>query len=241
MARSFASQTSDQVAVPDYAGLLQYSSASILAWFKRAAAPTSGANLTIYQELLPDVAEIFINMLATPGADNGALEVAWEGTLRASFTSTNLFDDDLWHWLLLVRRSSGTFVELYVDGVSEGSSATNPGTNATSKTIKWGGQLNSSFGGRLARCAAFARTLDINEARTFAFGRPPSGSVDFYHEMMGGSPEPDWSGNGRNGTLTATTVADHAPIGPWFGLNLGRHLVSDHLILHGERLGVARV
>lgn len=36
-----------------------------------------------------------------------------------------------------------------------------------------------------------------------------------------GSPEPDWSGKGNNGTVTGTTIGANPPIAPFFGLDLG--------------------
>jgi len=226
MARSFASQGSDQISFGAGNGLNSVTAASLLVWFKHAGAPTSGNWLGIYSEWADFNDIISVSMKTTNDADNGKLYCLWRTpTEITDFTSATAWDDGLWHWLLLVRRTSGNYTELYVDGVSEASQATDPSTSATSKTIDWGfdndAGANASFGGSLARGMGFTRTLTVEEAKSYAFGRPPLGSVQFYHELIGASPEPDWSGNVRSGTLTGTAVADHAPVGPWFGLDLG--------------------
>lgn len=41
--------------------------------------------------------------------------------------------------------------------------------------------------------------------------------------LIGASPEPDFSGGGHSGTVAGSSVADHAPVGPWSGFDLGRH------------------
>jgi len=38
-----------------------------------------------------------------------------------------------------------------------------------------------------------------------------------------GSPEPDWSGKGNNGTVTGSTIGNNPPVAPWFGLDSGWH------------------
>jgi hypothetical protein len=54
--------------------------------------------------------------------------------------------------------------------------------------------------------------------------RVTSGSVLFTHYGYNGlSTQPDWSGNGNNGTVTGTPpgAADHVPLGPFFGADVG--------------------
>jgi len=109
-----------------------------------------------------------------------------------------------------------------VDGVSQGSSTTDPSTDATELTARyWGNNgasvADSSFLGRLARCAYIAGTeLTPQQADHFLYtGRSPVAMTQWL-EMGQASPEPDWSGNGLSGTVTGATVADHAPVAPLF-------------------------
>lgn len=51
--------------------------------------------------------------------------------------------------------------------------------------------------------------------------RVTSGCVLFCHYGFNGTgTQPDWSGNGINGTVTGTTQSDHAPISPPFGYDI---------------------
>lgn len=49
-----------------------------------------------------------------------------------------------------------------------------------------------------------------------------TGCVLFSHYGFNGTgTQPDWSGNGNSGAVTGATVADHVPLGPAFGFDLG--------------------
>ena len=46
--------------------------------------------------------------------------------------------------------------------------------------------------------------------------------VEFYLPLGLGSPEPDFSGKGKNGTIIGSpTITDNPPVGPWYGFDLG--------------------
>lgn len=56
------------------------------------------------------------------------------------------------------------------------------------------------------------------------FQRVSSGCLLFTHYGFGGTgTQADWSGNGNNGTVTNATLADHFPLGPFFGFDSGHH------------------
>lgn len=235
MSRSFADQTTDRI---DFAGtapvLYNQTNATILAWFKRGTAPSSGGWPTIFFELAAFNKKVSIFMIAG-GVDQAKLDAAWRTpTANVSITSTNTFDDDAWHRLCFVRNSSSPFIELFVDGVSEASSATDPSTDATDPTTEfWGNNnnTNASFGGELARCAFVAGTsLAIQDAESFLLTARTVVKMDHWIEMIGSSPEPDWSGNGNNGTVTAAVAADHIPVGPIFGFDDSQQIVSEQAI-----------
>ena len=222
MARTFANQTSDRI---DYSGsapiLYNQTNASVMAWFKRGTAATSGRFHAIFIQQAAFNEVVNIQMATGDGANEGRLSVLWRTPSNlASFVSANAFDNDAWHWVLFVRNSSSPYVELFVDGVSEGSSTTDPGTDASNPTDEYWGNDNAelgSFGGELARCAFVAGTsLTVEQARSFMFGGFLPVPMSNLIEMVGGSPEPDWSGVGNNGAVTNTSVADHPPIAPLF-------------------------
>lgn len=150
----------------------------------------------------------------------GTLHLTWRTpTALAQFDTTTAWDDGNWHRCLVVRRSSGNFIEMYIDGVSQGSDAVNnPTTDATAATAQmWGNNgsvTTQSFGGSLARCAFVAGTvLTAGQADTFLYaGDMPTGVLlSQWLEMKGASPEVDRSGNGLNGTIAGTTFQDASP------------------------------
>lgn len=85
-----------------------------------------------------------------------------------------------------------------------------------------------SINGRIAEVAVWAAALNTDEIAALAAGISPRfirhTSLEGYWPLQGiGSPEPDYSGNGRTGTLngdtTTPTIADHVYTQPLFGFN----------------------
>lgn len=76
--------------------------------------------------------------------------------------------------------------------------------------------------GRIARVAVVqASQLSDGEFRTWAYtGRLPRAALFDCH-VLGRSPEMDYSGNAIAMTVTGTSIADHAPVGPMFGFDYG--------------------
>lgn len=82
-----------------------------------------------------------------------------------------------------------------------------------------------SIPGRIAIATLYGGVaLSVAEMQSWQF-RPRvlnSSCLQFtYYGFAGTSTQPDWSGGGRNGTVTGATVADHVPLGPPFGFDLG--------------------
>lgn len=73
----------------------------------------------------------------------------------------------------------------------------------------------TTFDGRIAYCRWFNAALTADELTAVMYNRParPSALV-FFMPLIGASPEPDWSGNGSNGTVTGAVVADGPPVPP---------------------------
>jgi len=80
-----------------------------------------------------------------------------------------------------------------------------------------------TWNGRHAEFCIYNRILSADEIKTlYKFGpRKVPGGLVLYIPLIGASPEPDFSGNALNGTVTGTSVADHAPVAPPFGFDMG--------------------
>jgi len=81
----------------------------------------------------------------------------------------------------------------------------------------------NSFDGRIAEVAVWGGgAILANEIAALANKLPPTRAVRsktlvFWGPLGQGSPEPDWSGNANNCTVTGAVVADHPPVAPYFG------------------------
>ncbi|HEY8836497.1 MAG TPA: LamG domain-containing protein [Dehalococcoidia bacterium] len=136
-------------------------------------------------------------------------------------TVTGTVAANTWNHAALVAPSSGSTL-LYLNGVK----ATDSGAGAGSVSpnnftvgrndIVAGG--NNYLTGRVAEAILWSDALTDVEISALASGahhlRVHSKDIVLYWPLYGtGSPEPDLSGNGHNGTLTnAPTLANHAPV-----------------------------
>lgn len=126
----------------------------------------------------------------------------------------------------------GANLRNYVDGVETASSPSaatgTMGTNALNLAIgadpeEFAALQASSFPGRLAEPAIWNVAASAGEMAALARGVSPlrirPTALLGYWPLFGvGSPEPDYSGNGNNGTITGSvTQADHAPVQAPFG------------------------
>ena len=69
----------------------------------------------------------------------------------------------------------------------------------------------------LANIVFYTRELTLGEHSSNMTGHVPiPGSLSLWAPLIGSSPEPNWSGNALNGTVTSTTVVGGAPIQPPF-------------------------
>jgi hypothetical protein len=74
----------------------------------------------------------------------------------------------------------------------------------------------AAWPGTIAWFAHWNRVLTLAEVVEQQFNpHVTSGCVLFMHLGYNGTgTQPDWSGNGNNGTVTSATVSDHVPLGP---------------------------
>lgn len=134
--------------------------------------------------------------------------------------------------------STNTNQKLWIGDLT--TSAAEPGAYATqqassgtivsnaSGTLKWGNRngADRSIDGRIAWAAIWSGTT-MTQAQVRAQQFSPHITADgncviFMHLGYNGTgTQPDWSGNSNAGTVTGATVADHVPLGPFFGFDLG--------------------
>jgi len=91
----------------------------------------------------------------------------------------------------------------------------------TVSPFTFGNNANSTtrvFIGDIAAVSFFNRVLTANEIyQVWRFNAPLSGRiVQSHYGLLGTGTQPDWSGNGRTGTVTGATVSAHVPLGPLF-------------------------
>jgi len=131
-------------------------------------------------------------------------------------------------WHHGVGRYDGSNVSVWLDGVNETETARTGDLETASHDIFIGrnpGSDTDEWDGRLAEIFVANRAYTDNEILAVARGLPPirlgNPSLVGYWPLGLGSPEPDLSGQGRNGTVTGAVIADHAPIALPFGFDEG--------------------
>lgn len=79
----------------------------------------------------------------------------------------------------------------------------------------------ATFDGPIANARVFNAALSANELTALMYGRPVRGaSLRGWWPLIGASPEPDWSGNVANGTVTGALVDRNPPIpAPFSGID----------------------
>lgn len=109
-------------------------------------------------------------------------------------------------------------VHIYIDSVevsygtqTNGSGAL--GDNSTAALTVGNNQaLTSDYDGILAHVQIFTRVLSASEIKQASyFPGSITNGLAFYAPLWGGSPEPDYSGNRNNGTVTGATVSSNNP------------------------------
>ena len=157
-------------------------------------------------------------------------------------SSSSGFDDSAWHWFAALKRGSTDF-EFYVDGVSQGSSSTGVNSGGTITKVWVGNPVGTNVlpdGGRVAHLVTVPSSITIDEARSLAYGQICR-STRLFVPLGWGSPEPDYSGNGYSGTVTGTSKADHAPVGPPFSFKPSTVVVPAPILLDAAVTATATV
>jgi hypothetical protein len=231
MARSFNVLNTDLVSWTGGPIMYNQTACSVGFWFKKDTMTSSAGYPFCF-----DQQSAFNKRLACMFGDGsiagqglGTLQYEWRTPTASSqvLQTTNRWDDGKWHRCLIVRRNVSPYTEIYIDGVSEGSSTTDCSTDATTPAGQYvganfqgggNGQFGSNGNGSMARFFILSGvTLTPHQADQILFYGLPNQKLDLLWELGIGSPEPDWSGNGISGSVTGTAVAAN---GPWvLGMN----------------------
>ena len=134
-------------------------------------------------------------------------------------TSTGLISLNAWAHLCAVFKSGANGARIYINATQR-ASVTNNETFPTPDTFTAGGDVPNNtryFAGILAEQGVWNVELTDLEIKSLASGMPPSRvrrtALVLYWPFHGiGSPEPDLSGHGRTGTVTAPVRGNHPPV-----------------------------
>ena len=191
--------------------LVRYLDADRVSWGKLVGAAPRSAKDSLAVEPLKSSVSTTRELISY--LDANSLEFEATLTLGASQLLSPITSDSTPNWTV------------YVNGVSLGSQVgaaiTDGGHNLSIGQQGDGTTQCNEFVGRLAEVAIWkGATLSAAEITALASGTSPSavrsGSLTGYWPLYGvASPEPDYSGNVGNGTVTGSSAANHCPCGKY--------------------------
>jgi len=118
---------------------------------------------------------------------------------------------------------SAAAVEVTYGTKTDGDGARN---NDGANDLQIGNSNNTTLAlqGRIAVVAYLAQEMTLPQIISWQW-RPRSTATTKLFIILGSaaaaSVQPDWTGNANNGTPTGLAMADHVPLGPWFGHQFG--------------------
>jgi hypothetical protein len=198
---------------------------TVAAWFYPADATNYKTICYIGDK---DVADHYF-LLQLGGTGAVKVRATARGNVSQTATSTANYSASVWQHAAAVF-ASATSRTAYLDGVA-GTENTVSQTPSGCDRIAIGGNRDSTpddyFGGRIAELGIWNVALTAGEIQSLADGMSPlrvrrTSLVRYYPLPANTGDAFDYSGNA--GTLTDTntvSVADHAPVGPMFGYDLG--------------------
>lgn len=152
---------------------------------------------------------------------SGYTQSAYHGDVSSGFPNAQLTSTLTTNtWYAIGASYDGTDLRVWLNGVNEASSPAAAVLDVGVENIyALGSAAGSPDYGDMAQYAWWNVALAPGEFQSLAAGIDPiyvrPASLLLSWPLYGtASPEPDWSGNVRNGTLTGTTGVDHAPTPP---------------------------
>lgn len=173
-----------------------------------------GRSFSLYQSSTSRVEFCYISGAAI---NRPQLIVAF-GTLQTLSGVDNDMPNGEWnHWAVRFR-TSDNYKDIVKNGVVLASNTTDPGITTISGTMYLGANATSGlndFDGRLAMFMWWNSFLSLDEIKMAMYGmrqKVQPSNLKMFLPMWGNqSPEPDWSGNNRHGTVVGALRADHPP------------------------------
>jgi hypothetical protein len=157
-------------------------------------------------------------------AGSMVLAVSQAGTIGTAQSAGSVVTANAWQFLACT--FDGSFVpRLYratlgsaVAEVSYAVQTTGIGaiTSDAAQSMLVGGDASNPFPGRMAEVFILPAVLNAGQLTTLAYGMLPRESRLYAPLWGNASPEPDYSGNKNNGTLTGSAAGIHVPIRPRF-------------------------
>lgn len=166
-------------------------------------------------------ADNILFLVSTLGVNN-AFDIQYLHEFGAGNNQSNSFDtnlvNDVWHHIALVRTVSANTVDLYVDCSLFGTYSYTTDPSSTATNVSYTLFVDSGGGSQIDDLSIAEVVLadvawNTGEISGLCVGRVPPRRIH-YSKLGISSPESDWSGNGNSGTVTGTTISDHAPVGP---------------------------
>jgi hypothetical protein len=231
VALRFDGANTHKVDVGSGASIDDLAAGTILAWFRLDAFPPANTSMIYTKESsglgigwqiqTDSIVRLFITRgagaseigvrVASPtgiaGAAWGFMATTWDGALTD--TDQHFYSGDL----STIAVEAGSYnVQLVGAGALDS-------VAAASGVVGNRAANSRQFDGLIGWIGIWNRQLSLGEVRAQQF-RPhkTSGCVLFVHLGYAGTgTQPDWSGNGNNGTVTGATVANHVPLTAPFG------------------------
>jgi len=243
MARSF-NGSSDYVSLGTSTGLVPASHVTVAAFVKSSSLSGDHA---ILQRWGAGADSNWIYLLETTGT-NVLFAIREVTSSYGIATGTTALSTG--SWIHLAGTYDGSNVKAWINGTADATAPLTGGLNTSSNIATEIGRESDAtkyFSGTIAEACVFNAALSSAQLKGLAAGANPflvaPGTVIGYWPLWGNSPEPDYSGNRRSGTVTGTTIVDHAPVSA--GLLPGRRYgqsdgaVSPGTYLPGYRFGFA--
>ena len=152
------------------------------------------------------------------GATSLNFDIGCCSAILGDYGSCGVPSTSVWHNIIITTDAS-TGYAAYLDGATCGGNPYHEYRTAGGANVNIGGYNGTAnFKGRLAEIGVWTAKLSVGEIKSLAKGISPnhirrSSLVGYWPLYGAGSPEPDYSGNKGNGTLTGTTVVPHCPCG----------------------------
>ncbi len=203
-----------QISFPAGASAGAHATYTILGWFKHTA----------------DATQRWMHWEGAGGngvgvrVNNGGVAGQFRGSHRDDAANiafvdsiANVWGDGNWHRFHWHRHAAASF-ELFLDGVSQGTSVVNPGVTTINSVMMGTNNGVTRYNGQAERIATFSADLSAAEAEGILWGMHPSHDLQaLYLLQYSINPQRDLSGNGFHSTAMVNMgTAGGAPIRPPF-------------------------